>query len=212
MPRAFKYVAVPTWAVQSHRHPSLISRHTATFFHAAGRSSPQCRSPISLLLVIVNRTGVRLQSSATKPPSTSSTVRRRHRCFVRCPDHLTPSHFPRRSSAVEPSQSPSTAAIALPPALAVVDHTVFCRRPSGNHRCAVFFSEAGRHHPHPLHSPQVIVIELVAGGSKVVGATPPSSQPTLPMSAITGEGSLAPAWARVHRCHWRSAPQPVVPS
>jgi hypothetical protein len=145
-----------------------------------------------------------------KPPLTSSTVRRRHRCFVRRPDRLTPSRLPRRSSTAEPSPSP--AATAPPPARAVVDLAVFCSRPSCKRHRAAFFSEADRRHPHPLRSPQVIIIVLVAGGSQVVGAVPSSSQVALPVSAVAGEGSLAAVWVRVRLCHWRSAPRPVVPS
>jgi hypothetical protein len=145
VPHAFKGVAVPTRVVRSHRHPSSVSRR------AAGYTSPQCYSPLSLLQVTVNHIGVRLQRSSAKPPSTSSTMRCRHRCFVRRPDRLTPTHLPRKSSAVE--LSPSPAATAPPPTQAIADLAVFCRRPLGKCCRVAFFSEAGGRHPHPLRSP-----------------------------------------------------------
>jgi hypothetical protein len=104
----------PGWSGAAATHLGKLSCHllflcrrlqlTAALLLCSPRRSP------SIALVFVFR------AAPVKPPSTSSTVRHHHRCFIRHPDRLTPSHLPPRSLAVEPSLSPSPAATMSPPA------------------------------------------------------------------------------------------------
>jgi hypothetical protein len=118
--------------------------------------------------------GVALPSRrAIKPPRCPKLV-----LSGRCPKPP-----PRYSSTASPPRCPNPATI-----------------PSGKHRRTAFFSKVGCRRSHPLRSPQVVVVELVARGSQVTGVALSSSQAVLPVSAIVIDGSLATVWARVHCC------------
>jgi hypothetical protein len=109
----------------------------------------------------------------TKPPLTSSTVRSRHRCFIRRPDRLTPSHLLHRLSTAEPSPLPLVATTAPPPARAVADLAVYLGHLAPVRLRRVPLASSTPAPPHPSRLRKSIALP-VANATSVVSTTPPS--------------------------------------